>query len=155
IALVIALAIAIFVWTREPSYQPLVTRLQDHNGQAIVEVLQREGISFEIDPNSQILLVKSSDLHKARMTLASASLLDDKTVGLELLDKDNTLGTSQFIENARYRRGLEGELARTITSVRPIRNARVHLALPKQSVFVRDQRKPRASVFVELYPGRS
>ena len=117
-------------------------------------MLQREGIAFEIDPASQILLVQSGDLHTARMKLAAASLLDDKTVGLEILDQDSSLGTSQFIENARYRRGLEGELARTIASVRSVRNARVHLALPKQSVFVRDVRKPRASVFLELYAGR-
>src|SRR5690606_11482003 len=141
-------------WTSEPSYKPLIHRLQDHNAQDIIEVLQREGIAFEIDPASQILLVQSGDLHTARMKLAAASLLDDKTVGLEILDQDSSLGTSQFIENARYRRGLEGELARTIASVRSVRNARVHLALPKQSVFVRDVRKPRASVFLELYAGR-
>ncbi|WP_370249968.1 flagellar basal-body MS-ring/collar protein FliF [Thalassolituus sp.] len=72
-----------------------------------------------------------------------------------MLEKDSAMCTSQFIENARYRRGLEGELARTIASVKSVRNARVHLAIPRQSVFVRDQRKPRASVFVELYPGSS
>ncbi|MAY14447.1 MAG: flagellar M-ring protein FliF [Oceanospirillaceae bacterium] len=154
IALVIALAIAILMWSREPSYKPLIHRLQDHNAQDIIEVLQRESIPFEIDPTTQILMVQAGDLHEARMKLAAASLIDDKTVGLEVLDKDSTLGTSQFIENARYRRGLEGELARTIASVKSVRNARVHLALPKQSVFVRDQRKPRASVFVELYAGR-
>ncbi len=154
IALVIALAIAILMWSREPSYKPLIHRLQDHNAQDIVEVLQRESIPFEIDPTTQILMVQAGDLHEARMKLAAASLIDDKTVGLEVLDKDSTLGTSQFIENARYRRGLEGELARTIASVKSVRNSRVHLALPKQSVFVRDQRKPRASVFVELYAGR-
>jgi len=154
VALVMALAIAILIWSQDPTYKPLITRLQDHNAQDIIEVLQREGIPFEIDPGSQILMVQAGDLHDARMVLASASLIDDKTVGLEVLDKDSTLGTSQFIENARYRRGLEGELARTITSVKSVRNARVHLALPKQSVFVRDHRKPRASVFVEIYPGR-
>ncbi|MDK2779502.1 MAG: flagellar M-ring protein FliF [Pseudomonadota bacterium] len=155
IALVIGLAIAILIWSREPSYKPLITRLQDHNAQEIIEILQREGIPFEIEPGAQILMVQAGDLHEARMKLAAASLIDDKTVGLEVLDKDSTLGTSQFIENARYRRGLEGELARTIASVKSVRNSRVHLALPKQSVFVRDQRKPRASVFVELYAGQS
>ena len=154
VALVIALAIAIMIWSQDPTYKPLIPRLQDHNAQDIIEVLQREGIPFEIDPGSQILLVQAGDLHDARMVLASASLIDDKTVGLEVLDQDSKLGTSQFIENARYRRGLEGELSRTITSVKAVRNARVHLALPKQSVFVRDHRKPRASVFVEIYPGR-
>lgn len=152
-ALVIGVLIVIFMWTREPTYKPLISRLQDYNARDVVEVLQREGIDFQIDSSSQILLVKSGDLHKARLKLAAVSLLDDKSVGLEVLERDSSLGTSQFIENARYRRGLEGELARTIMSVRTIRSARVHLALPKQSVFVRDHRKPRASVFVELFHG--
>ncbi|ASP40599.1 flagellar M-ring protein FliF [Bacterioplanes sanyensis] len=154
IALVIALAFAILIWSQEPSYKPLIHRLQDHNAQDIVEILQREGIDFQVDPSSQILMVQSGDVHNARMKLAAASLIDEKTVGLEVLEQDSALGTSQFIENARYRRGLEGELARTIASVNAVRNARVHLALPKESVFVRDKRSPRASVFVELYAGR-
>lgn len=154
IALVIALAIAILIWSQEPSYKPLIHRLQDHNAQDIVEILQREGIDFQIDPSSQILMVQAGDLHQARMKLAAASLIDEKTVGLEVLEQDSALGTSQFIENARYRRGLEGELARTIASVNSVRNARVHLALPKESVFVRDKRSPRASVFIELFAGR-
>jgi flagellar M-ring protein FliF len=153
VALVIAIGIAIMIWSQEPTYKPLIHRMQDHNAQDIVEILQRESIPFEIDPVTQVLMVEAGDLHEARMKLAAASLIDDKTVGLEVLEQDSALGTSQFIENARYRRGLEGELARTIASVKSVRNARVHLAIPKQSVFVRDQRKPRASVFVELYPG--
>lgn len=152
-ALAVALTIAIIIWSQEPNYKPLINRMQDYNAQEIVEVLQREGIEFEIDPTSQILMVRADELHDARLKLAAASLIDDKTVGLELLDNDSNLGTSHFIETARYRRGLEGELARTIASVQAIRNARVHLAIPKQSVFVRDHRKPRASVFLELYAG--
>ncbi|MDF1762493.1 MAG: flagellar basal-body MS-ring/collar protein FliF, partial [Oleibacter sp.] len=154
VALAIALVIAVMVWSQEPTYKPLIYRMQDHNAQEIVEILQREGIDFQIDPTTQVLMVPVGDVHQARLKLAAASLIDDKTVGLEVLEQDSTLGTSQFIENARYRRGVEGELARTIASVKSVRNARVHLALPKESVFVRDQRQPRASVFLELYPGR-
>lgn len=152
-ALAIALTIAIFIWSIEPNYKPLINRMQDYNAQEIVEVLQREGFEFEIDPVSQVLMVRADELHDARLKLAAASLIDDKTVGLELLDNESNLGTSHFIETARYRRGLEGELARTIASVQAVRNARVHLAIPKQSVFVRDHRQPRASVFLELYAG--
>lgn len=154
-ALAIALTIAIFIWSQEPNYKPLINRMQDYNAQEIVEILQREGFEFEIDPSSQVLMVRADELHDARLKLAAASLIDDKTVGLELLDNETNLGTSHFIETARYRRGLEGELARTIASVQAVRNARVHLAIPKQSVFVRDHRKPRASVFLELYAGAS
>lgn len=155
VALIIAIAIAILIWSQEPTYKPLIHRIQDHNAQDIVDILQRENIPFQIDPVTQVLMVQAGDLHEARLKLAAASLIDDKSVGLEILDQDSALGTSQFVENARYRRGLEGELARTISSIKAVRNARVHLAIPKQSVFVRDQRKPRASVFVELYPGSS
>ncbi len=153
VALIVGVIAVAMMWNSEPTYKPLIHRLQDYNAQDIVEVLQREGIDFQVDPSAKILMVKASDVHKARMKLAAVSLLDDKSVGLEVLERDSSLGTSQFIENARYRRGLEGELARTIASVRSVRNARVHLAIPKQSVFVRDQRKPRASVFLELYVG--
>ena len=90
IALVIALVVAIFIWSREPTYKPLIHRMQDHNAQDIVEVLQREDIPFQIDPVTQILMVQASDLHEARMKLAAASLIDDKTVGLEVLEKDRT-----------------------------------------------------------------
>jgi flagellar M-ring protein FliF len=152
-ALAIAFTIAIFMWSKDPNFKPLINRMQDYNAQEIIEVLQREGIDFKIDPSSQILMVRAGELHEARLKLASVSLIDDKTVGLELLDNESNLGTSHFIETARYRRGLEGELARTIASVQSVRNARVHLAIPKQSVFVRDHRKPRASVFLELYAG--
>lgn len=154
-ALIIVFCVMLIIWSQEPTYKPLITRMQDHNAQDIIEILQRESIPFQIDPTTQVLMVESTDVHKARMKLAAASLIDDKSVGFELLEKDSALGTSQFIESARYRRGLEGELARTISSVKSIRNARVHLALPKQSVFVRDSRKPSASVFVELYAGGS
>jgi flagellar M-ring protein FliF len=152
-ALAIALTIAIFMWSKDPNFKPLINRMQDYNAQEIIEVLQRESIDFQIDPTSQVLLVRADELHDARLKLAAASLIDDKTVGLELLDNESNLGTSHFIETARYRRGLEGELARTIASIQAVRNARVHLAIPKQSVFVRDHRQPRASVFLELYAG--
>ena len=87
-ALAIALTIAIFIWSQEPNYKPLINRMQDYNAQEIVEVLQREGFEFEIDPTSQVLMVRADELHDARLKLAAASLIDDKTVGLELLDND-------------------------------------------------------------------
>ncbi|MDX1475774.1 MAG: flagellar basal-body MS-ring/collar protein FliF, partial [Reinekea sp.] len=107
----------------------------------------------DIEPASGILLVKQADLHQARLAVAGAGLSDDQTVGYELLDQSQPLGQSQFMENARYLRSLEGELARTISSINQVKTARVHLAIPKRSVFVRDQREPTASVFTELYAG--
>ena len=93
---------------------------------------------------------------RARLKLAAAGVTPtDSNIGFEILDKEQGLGTSQFMEATRYRRGLEGELARTISSLNNVKGARVHLAIPKSSVFVRDERRPSASVLVELYAGRS
>ncbi|MEJ2668937.1 MAG: flagellar basal-body MS-ring/collar protein FliF [Gammaproteobacteria bacterium] len=92
-------------------------------------------------------------MHDARLRLAAAGLSIGAGAGYELLDQTSALGTSQFMEKARYQRSLEGELARTIASLRSVKHARVHLGLPKRSVFITDRRQPRASVLVDLYPG--
>lgn len=154
IALIIALIVGVILWSRETPYRPVVTNMQEYNAKEIIEKLETDGIDFNINPTTGVLMVAEGDVNKARLSLASILVDKNETTGLEMLEKDQGLGTSQFIENARYRRGLEGELARTIASLTSVRNARVHLALPKQSVFVRDTREPRASVFLELYGGK-
>lgn len=153
-ALFIALIVGIILWSQETPFRPVVTNMQEYNAKEIIEKLEADGIDFNINPTTGVLMVAEGDVNKARLSLASILVDQNETTGLEMLDKDQGLGTSQFIENARYRRGLEGELARTIASLTSVRNARVHLALPKQSVFVRDTREPRASVFLELYGGK-
>jgi flagellar M-ring protein FliF len=122
----------------------------------VMETLAASDIAYTIEPNSGALLVKADDVARARLKLAGAGVAPtDGNIGFEILDKDQGLGTSQFMEATRYRRGLEGELARTIASLNNVKGARVHLAIPKSSVFVRDERKPSASVLVELFAGRS
>ena len=124
--------------------------------QELIETLAAADIAYTVEPNSGALLVKADDVSRARLKLAAAGVTPtDGNIGFEILDKDQGLGTSQFMEATRYRRGLEGELARTISSLNNVKGARVHLAIPKSSVFVRDERKPSASVLVELYAGRS
>ncbi|RRJ84994.1 flagellar basal-body MS-ring/collar protein FliF [Aestuariirhabdus litorea] len=150
----VAVGFAVVLWTQQPDYQPLYGNLQDFDSAQVVQSLQESNIHYRIEPNTGAILVAAEEIAKARMTLAAAGITGDRTIGMELLDKEQGLGTSQFMENVRYRRGLEGELARTIASLYNIRNARVHLAIPKRSVFVRDPRKPSASVFVELYGTR-
>jgi len=149
----IALGLGIVLWSQKDSYRPLMNSTNSFDAKELIEVLQMNKIDFDIDPSSGVLLVKQADLHQARLAVAGAGLSDDQTVGYELLDQDQPLGQSQFMENARYLRSLEGELARTISSINQIKSARVHLAIPKRSVFVRDQREPTASVFTELYAG--
>ncbi|GLZ85922.1 flagellar M-ring protein [Metapseudomonas resinovorans] len=152
----VAIGFAVVLWSQQPDYRPLYGSLSGMDANQVVEALGAADIPYKIEPNSGALLVKSDDLARARMKLAAAGVApSDNTVGFEILDKEQGLGTSQFMEATRYRRGLEGELARTISSLNNVKGARVHLAIPKSSVFVRDERKPTASVLVELYPGRS
>lgn len=154
LAATIALGFAVVLWSQEPDYRVLYNNVAYSDANEIIEQLQLNAIPYKFDSTGRNIMVPDEHLHRARLKLAAEGFSNDKTVGFELLDKEQSLGTSQFMENARYRRGLEGELARTINSMIAVRKARVHLALPKQSVFVRDQRKPTASVFLELIAGR-
>lgn len=149
----IAIGFAIVLWSQEEDYRPLLSSIGEYDSPAVVEILERNGINYKVDPKSGALLVLSDRIYEARMKIAASDVARSNTVGYELLDQEQGLGTSQFMESARYRRSIEGELARTISSLQPVRGARVHLAMPKQSVFVRDYRKPSASVFLNLQSG--
>lgn len=152
----VAIGFAVVLWSQQPDYRPLLGSLAGMDANQVLETLTAADISYTVEPNSGALLVKANDLARARLKLASAGIGPaDSNIGFEILDKEQGLGTSQFMEATRYRRGLEGELGRTITSLNNVKGARVHLAIPKSSVFVRDERKPSASVLVELYSGRS
>ncbi|NNL56592.1 MAG: flagellar M-ring protein FliF [Pseudomonadales bacterium] len=150
----IAIGVGVALWlVVEKDYKPLYASLERIDAGGVVSVLEAASIDYRIDQRSGALLVDAAKIHQARMELASAGMPLDQNAGFELLDKEQPLGTSQFMENARFRRGLEGELARTISSIAAVRAARVHLAIPKSTVFLRDARQPRASVFVEVYRG--
>ncbi len=150
----VALGVAVVLWAQEPNYQPVVGDLSAYNPQDVTTILDSNGIDYKMDTRTGALLVPSDQVYNARLKLAAEGVTDQKTMGYELLDKDRGLGTSQFMETVSYRRGLEGELARTISSMRGVRGARVHLAIPERSVFVRDARDPSASVFLEVFAGR-
>ena len=151
----VAIGFAVVLWSQQPDYRPLYGSLTGMDTKQVMETLAAADIPYNVEPNSGALLVKAEDISRARMKLAAAGVApSDGNVGFEILDKEQGLGTSQFMEATRYRRGLEGELARTISSLSNVKGARVHLAIPKSSVFVRDERKPSASILVELYPGR-
>ncbi|WP_287813933.1 flagellar basal-body MS-ring/collar protein FliF, partial [Pseudomonas sp.] len=152
----VAIGFAVVLWSQQPDYRPLYGSLAGMDTKQVMETLNAADIPYTVEPNSGALLVKADDIGRARMKLAAAGVApSDGNVGYEIMDKEQALGTSQFMETARYRQGLEGELARTISSLNNVKGARVHLAIPKSSVFVRDERKPTASVLVEMYPGRT
>ncbi|WP_456490293.1 flagellar basal-body MS-ring/collar protein FliF [Marinobacter nauticus] len=150
----VALGVAVVLWAQEPNYQPVVGDLSAYNPQDVTTILDSNGIDYKMDPRTGALLVPSEQVYNARLKLAAEGVTDQKTMGYELLDQERGLGTSQFMEIISYRRGLEGELARTIAAMRGVRNARVHLAIPERSVFIRDAREPTASVFLEVFAGR-
>ncbi len=153
LAVSIAIGFWVVIWSMGEDYVPLYTNLDKMNPEDVLNVLQTNQIEHKVDETSGALLVVSNQIHNARLKLAGAGISADGSFGFEMLDKEQPLGTSQFMENARFKRGLEGELARTISSIRAVRAARVHLAIPKSSAFIRDPRKPTASVFLDLYSG--
>ena len=151
----VAIGFAVVLWSQQPEYRPLYGSMDNLNASQVIEVLQQSRIRYKVEPNSGALLVRSEDLSDARLQLASAGVVQgDGNIGFEILDRERGLGTSQFMETAQYRRGLEGEMARTISSLYNVKAARVHIAMPRSTVFVRDDRKPSASVLLELYAGR-
>jgi flagellar M-ring protein FliF len=152
----VAVGFAVVLWSQQPDYRPLYGSLDGMDASQVMETLSAADIKYTVEPNSGALLVKADDMARARMRLAAAGVAPrDNSIGFEILDQEQGLGTSQFMEATRYRRGLEGELARTVSSLNNVKAARVHLAIPKSSVFVRDERKPSASVLIELYSGRA
>lgn len=150
----VAIGFAVVMWIQGEDYRPLYGRMDNLDAANVIDVLEQNQIKFKVDPNSGAILVNADDVHMARLKLAEFGLPSTPAQGFEIMDKEQPLGTSQFVENTRYQRSIEGELARTITSITSIRSARVHLAIPKKTVFVRDAVNPTASVFLEVFAGR-
>lgn len=150
----VALGVAIVLWSQEPNYSVLFAGMADKDKAEVMTALDQAAIPYKMDAASGALLVPAAKVHDARIRLATAGLPKASGSGFELLDKDSGLGTSRMVETARYHRALEGELARSVMSLAPVESARVHLAIPKQSVFVRNRTQPSASVLLSLYAGR-
>jgi len=151
----IALAIAVVLWMNTPNYTMLPGQ---HSGQTLTDVLSvldRNNIRYNVDASNGTVMVESSKLNEAKLKLAAENLTLNVGHGFEVVNKDEGFGTSSFLQKARYQRALEGELARTIASMRSIKSARVHLALPKESAFIRNKREASASVFVSMVPGHN
>ncbi|ACX95290.1 flagellar basal-body MS-ring/collar protein FliF [Halothiobacillus neapolitanus] len=154
LAATLSFMVGFFLWGQKPSLVPLYTNLGPKESAAVVEALRAAKKNYQLSADGAIL-VDPAQLPAVRMLLAGEGLPSGNGVGLEMLDKDQSLGTSQFVEQARYQHAIEIELARSIETIQGVSAARVHLATPKQSVFVREQQKPTASVVVELSPGQS
>lgn len=149
----IAIGLAVVLWSRDPSYVPLYSQMNARDSSEVVAVLERSGIEFKIDKNNGILMVPADSLQSARLKLAAEGLPRESSGSDEVFGGGGTFNTSQFMENARYKQALESELARTISKFNDIKSARVHLAIPRESAFVRDAHEPSASVFIDVYSG--
>jgi flagellar M-ring protein FliF len=154
VAVLIAVVAALVLWSRAPDYRVLYSNLSDRDGGAIIAALQQANIPYKFADAGGAILVPSDQVHEMRLRLAAQGLPKGGSVGFELMDNQK-FGISEFAEQVNYQRALEGELEKTIESISTVREARVHLAIPKPSVFVRDHESPTASVLVNLYPGRT
>ncbi len=153
-AALVALVAGLLMWSRSPDYQVLFSNLDDRDGGAIVSALGQMNVPYQFNGTGTAILVPKERVHEARMQLAAQGLPRSGNAGFELLDQSR-FGASQFNEQVTYQRALEGELANSIKAVHSVQEARVHLAMPRETLFVRDRQSPTASVVVSLYPGRS
>lgn len=152
----IAVLVVLFLWSSQGNYRPLYGQQERFDSAQIMAILDQEHIAYRLLDTTGQVLVEEDKLSQARMLLAAKGVQAKLPVGLESLEQESTLGTSQFVENARYRRGLEGELARTIMGMQGIDYARVHLAIPDKMIFLRgNEEKPSASVMLELSAANS
>jgi len=155
LAATIAIAVVIVLWAQTPDYRTLYGDLSHQDQAQIVQALEEAGIQYRLNPTTGAVEVAHGTIHEARLQLAAEGLPRGAGVGFEMMDEESGFGVSQFMERARYHSALQTELARTINSVDAVSSSRVHLAIPEDSVFVRDRREPSASVFLNLHRGRS
>lgn len=154
VAAVATLAVAMLLWAREPAYRVVYSNISDEDGGAIVAELGKMNVPYRFEQHGGAVMVPQDQMHEVRLKLAQLGLPKGGAVGFELLDEEK-FGISQFSEQINFQRALEGELSRTIEALGSVNAARVHLAIPKPSMFVREQNSPSAAVTVNLSQGRT
>ncbi len=156
LALGVTAAVMLYMWNDQSSYKPVFGASEKVAAADMMGVLEAEHVAYRVHPQSGQVLVPSSQLGKVRMLLAAKGVTAQLPAGLELMDKNDPLGVSQFVQDVRFRRGLEGELSQSILTMDAIASARVHLAIAKSTSFVAsDGDKSSASVVVAVKPGRT
>ena len=153
-AAVVAAMIAVWMWGQQPEYRVLFSNFSDRDGGSIVAELEKMNVPYKVTEGGGTVMVPANQVYDVRLKLASQGLPKGGNVGFELMENQK-LGSSQFVERVNFQRAMEGELARSIESVASVKAARVHLAMPKDSVFVSEQKSPTASVLLNLHPGRT
>ncbi|ANB02790.1 flagellar basal-body MS-ring/collar protein FliF [Ectothiorhodospira sp. BSL-9] len=155
VAAAIALVVSLFIWLNRPDYTILYPDLGQRESAEVMQALDQHGINYRLDPVTGALTVPADSVHEARLQMATEGLPRAVGFGFELMQEDQGIGTSRLVQTARYHRALEGELARSVATLSSVEAARVHLAMPRETVFVRDRGQPSASVVVTLHPGRT
>ena len=155
LAISVAIGLAVVLWAQAPSYDLLLSGVAEKDSAEIIEALDKMEAEYKVEPSSGAIMVPAGKVRDLKLKLAAQGLPRSTALGYELLDKDSGFGTSKNVELMRFQRALEGEIALTIQTIQNVKSAKVLLALPVQSVFVRERKKPSASVVVELYQGRS
>jgi flagellar M-ring protein FliF len=150
----VAVVVVLLLWAQTPDYKVLFSNLEDRDGGSIVAALAKMNVPYKLADTGNAILVPSDKVHEARLQLAQQGLPRSGEAGFEIMDQTR-FGASQFTEQINYQRALEGELISSIQAVHAVQSARVHLAIPRESLFVRDRQPPTASVLLTLYPGRS
>ena len=149
---IMTVLVGLFFWAGDKTFSPLLSNLSADDAASIVRVLAERHVPYRLDPTGKNISIPPEHIDTMRLELASLGLPQSGTVGYEVFDKQ-TLGTTSFVQKLNQKRALEGELMRTIGTIKGVKRARVHLALPQKSTFVEDSKKPSASVFVDLLPG--
>src|SRR6185295_15524484 len=152
VAAAVAAGVMVVLWTKQPNYSLLFANMSAEDQAQVAAALDSSGIPYRLEGGNG-MSVPAERLNDARLKLAGQGL-PEGAGGFANLSKDPGFGVSQFMESARYQHALEAELARTIASLRPVDGARVHLAVPRESAFVRDRQPASASVFVQLKQGK-
>ncbi len=153
IAAAVAAGVGVVLWSQEPTYAALYGKLDAPDAAQVAQALEAQGVPFKLDALTGTITVPADRVHDVRLKMAGQGLPEGDG-GFALLSKDPGFGVSQFMEGARYQHALETELARTIANLHAIEGARVHLAMPRQSAFIRDRRSASASIFLQMKPGR-
>lgn len=155
LALSVAIGVAVVLWSQAPSYGRLYSEIGENDVAEILEILNKDNVKYKVETGSNAIMVPMDQVNAVKLKLAANGLPKSNSLGYELLDKEQGFGTSKSVEIVRFQRALEGEIARTIMAIQSVKTARVLLAIPIQSVFVRERKKASASVMVNLYQGRS
>jgi flagellar M-ring protein FliF len=155
LAFSVAIGVAVVLWSQAPAYDLLFPSLGEQDASEILAALDQLDVAYKVDEHTGAIMVTAGKARAIKLKLAAEGLPHSDSLGYELLDKESSFATSKNVEKMRFQRALEGEIARTIMTIQVVKSARVILALPKQSVFVRKQKKPSASVILNLYRGRT